>query len=635
MTARTLRLVSVSRFRTDQSREVFPMFPGVNVILGGDNAGKTRLVGIIDYLFADAGSPLSALGDMAREYTGAEMTISIDGIEHVISRFWAEDPSRGQLVLNDRRVEPAELSEFLLDAVGVPRIRYPKGRDPAQQQWPRLGWRTLLRQMYRREDSWVDLAHQQPDVEQFAVLATFLGISSSAFPAEGEQLADRMRRRLELQNRKAHFEIMLDEIGRELVSTDEIGHTVTAESIAQAIIDVDERMSSVQQFKETRLSALRRQLADKAEVIDTESVSVQLSAVRTQLQEALAAANAGRERVIQLRRYQLTLEEESARLRRAQVAGEILSPLRATHCPVCDQSVATRVENEHECYLCLQPIAPTQFASSESAVERIEFELQQLADEIREIGTLISRIDSGAIQSGRMANDLADEVSRLELQLMEFRRPAAWLVPPEISQIDQEIGRLNERARHLKRLEGTLEFRDKLTREISVLAKEIAALEAIIEHRGSEPNFQEIGDDLGAAINEYLKALGRVGRSRWGRARVTVDVTVNDVLFLVDGKRWTSALGASLRAYLFLGIHYALLKLRSRAPFTYPGLVILDFPADLSRKVGLSDDENYLLAPFIELFESDQSSHKGQLIAAGRAFRGLDSANAIVLKTRF
>jgi hypothetical protein len=631
---RTLNLESIARFRHDGSLEQLQFDPGVNVILGGDNAGKTEWLRLVDYLLADSGSPSSALGEVAKGYTGADLAILIDGRRHVISRMWDDDPGRGQLLIDDRRVDPIELSDFLLDSLGLPRLRFPKGRDLAQQQWPRLGWRTLLRQIYRREDSWSDLAHQQPDAEQFVVLATFLGISASTFPAEGQVLAERSKRRFDLVNRKAHFESMLDEIGRELVSLDEIGQSVTQESIQKAVAELNARVRSAQDTKDERLLSRANVSLEQSARVDIEGLSRQLTDAHSNRQRANADANAARERVRQLSQYKATLEEEIGRVRRAQVAGQILSPLRATHCPVCDQSVSARVESTARCYLCLQDLTTERTAHSESSIERIEFEIQQLGDEIREIDSLIERVHSGAVLAGRLANDAADEVSRIETELAGLRRPISWIVPPEIGEIDQEIGRLTERLRQLRRLEGTLELRERFSAEIDQLGNEIALLEEAIAKKEAEPDFQAIGDLFADGINDYLNNLNRAGRSRWGRRRVTVDVGANEVLFLVDGKRWTNALGANLRAYLLMGLHYSLLKLRGTQPFCYPGLVILDFPPDLSRRVGLSDDENYLLGPFIDL-TSGIGPGRAQVIAAGRAFRGLEKANTISLSTHY
>jgi hypothetical protein len=117
------------------------------------------------------------------------------------------------------------------------------------------------------------------------------------------------------------------------------------------------------------------------------------------------------------------------------------------------------------------------------------------------------------------------------------------------------------------------------------------------------------------------------------RAQRSVNVSKNSVQFLVDGRPWTRKLGANLRAYFFLAYHYAWLKLCRTEPFTYPGFALLDFPANLS-DFTISDQENYLLAPFVKLL-SKPEMQGAQLIASGRAFADLAGAHHIRLNKKW
>lgn len=133
-------------------------------------------------------------------------------------------------------------------------------------------------------------------------------------------------------------------------------------------------------------------------------------------------------------------------------------------------------------------------------------------------------------------------------------------------------------------------------------------------------------------MTDYLNALNGPDRTRWGTRQVSVTVTEERLRLLVDRQPWQRMLGAHLRAYFFLAYQYALLKLSRVEPFAYPGLLLIDFPANLS-EIGISAQENYLLRPFVDLLERDE--FKGaQLIAAGRAFAGLSGARQIDLPRR-
>jgi hypothetical protein len=70
---------------------------------------------------------------------------------------------------------------------------------------------------------------------------------------------------------------------------------------------------------------------------------------------------------------------------------------------------------------------------------------------------------------------------------------------------------------------------------------------------------------------------------------------------------------------------YALLSLTGRDHFFYPGLLILDFPADTVDQETIGGSENYLVEPFIEL--CNEIEQPVQTIVAGRSFAGLESSH--------
>ena len=207
------------------------------------------------------------------------------------------------------------------------------------------------------------------------------------------------------------------------------------------------------------------------------------------------------------------------------------------------------------------------------------------------------------------------------------------LLPPELGVLEQEAGRLQERLRQLQRIERALARRDELGGQLEALRAEIAELEAQVSRRDAEPDFVALGDQLADAMAGYLNALDARDRERWGGRAVSVTVTRQVAQLLVDRKPWSRKLGANLRAYFLLAYHYAGLRLCRTPPFVHPGLVVLDFPANLG-EFTTSDQERYLLAPFVGLL-SRPDMQGMQLIAAGRAFTRLPGAHRVDLSRRW
>ncbi len=114
----------------------------------------------------------------------------------------------------------------------------------------------------------------------------------------------------------------------------------------------------------------------------------------------------------------------------------------------------------------------------------------------------------------------------------------------------------------------------------------------------AEPEFASLGDRARAdAMTDYLDTLDERDRERWGKRTISVSILKNSAQLLVDGRPWSTKLDEPQGLFL-LAYHYAWLKLSRTEPFTYPGFVLLDFPANLG-EFAISDQENYLLTPLL------------------------------------
>jgi hypothetical protein len=75
---------------------------------------------------------------------------------------------------------------------------------------------------------------------------------------------------------------------------------------------------------------------------------------------------------------------------------------------------------------------------------------------------------------------------------------------------------------------------------------------------------------------------------------------------------------------------YSLMQLRKNPLRNFPGLVLLDFPAQLEDGTSVADKENFVLEPFLKLCEQ-LGDGGSQVIAMGSAFKDLSVPNRIEL----
>jgi hypothetical protein len=637
MTAKILNVRRLQRFRGEACEEL-EFAPGVNVMIGEPNAGKTKWLQILDYLFGDTGVVEDALGeDVATLYDRARVELTIAGEPLALERRWKEKGGRTKLLVNGEPMPANEFSAFFLQQLNLPVVRIPKGDPYSENTWPELSWRTLLRHLYRREDSWHEFILKQPESDQHAAVVLFLGAAPAVFSSDYARLVEAQKQQAKIEAQKANFEQTVQDVARELVTVEEATAGFTRDSLAAAIKQLEDAAAARQARRDEMLGNLRQAAEASAAEENARQAETfakygaQLEAARSLHAELRQQVEYGSERITELTLRLNSARNELAKLERTRAAGDILGPLRVTHCPVCDRSVSPRNADPGECYLCHQPVEQIAEPARATSI-RLDFERQQLKEEGTELEGLVEQRKAEDAVARLRLRDVAEEISRLEALLQPVRSAAAWLLPAELTVSDQETGRFQERVRQLQRIGVTLERREELARRADELRANVARLRSAVQEKKAEPEFTQLGDQLADAMTDYLNALDAPDRERWGHRNISVVVTEGSLRLLVDRQPWARKLGAHMRAYLFLAYQYALLKLCRSEPFMYPGLLLIDFPANLS-ELGISDQENYLLQPFVKLLAREDLLGL-QLIAAGRAFADLGGARRIDLPRR-
>jgi hypothetical protein len=427
-------------------------------------------------------------------------------------------------------------------------------------------------------------------------------------------------------------------VSRELVTVAEAEAGFTRDSLAAAQKQLNEAIAAREALRDASIARIRAE-AEGAAAKDEQADAASLDGAG----EALDRLRQRRAAIEQdLRRSGLRFQElethrrsaalEQAKLLRTEAAGSVLSRFRVTHCPACDQSLPLNPAPKGHCDVCRQLLPAAD--SEEEGRKRLEFERARASDQAQELERMAAVTTREIDRARHLLRDVDDEIEPLERRLLPVRRAAAWLLPPDLREHDEAIGRLRERLRQLGRIVSSLDVRDEYAREIDQLSRQIAALNAAVVLRSAQPAFAQIGDTLGEAMTDYLRRLEGDGRAHWADRQLAVSIDEHDVRIFVNGLPWQRALGSTQQAYFFFAYHYALLRLCRTEPFVYPGFVALDFPPDLSARLETSDQENYLLQPFVELLARPELGG-AQLIAAGRALSGLKGAHRVPLEASY
>jgi DNA repair exonuclease SbcCD ATPase subunit len=617
-----LSITSLDRRLATGNVETLIFQPGVNVFVGPPNTGKTKWLQTLDFLLGDAGSNPYESTDaegLAEKYDAAGAWLQIGEDSFRIERRWNEPGAKGKIFVGDEGLLARDFQHWLMSKLSIPGVNFPKGNPMSGQTWPELSFRSLLRHMHRQQRFWGGLVDQQPDAEFHAGLLSFLGLANRVY---SEDYGNLVKLRLEAMNLKARrdqYRQTLNDLAIDLLDTDDVSLGVNE----MTILGAQGRLSdAIDKLQEERVRVLEEASA-KAIPYDRRSRIETLSLARAQNLEALTAVNqrleAADERLKEVIRYRKDLSDEIDRMARAADAGEILSDLRVTHCPACDQAVKTAHAPDH-CFVCHQHLPDEPDIEGLGAV-RLRFEQDRLKAELAEADDLLDALRREVKKQVSDKRSAEEALRTIEVELGPARQVVAALAQADVSAIDVKLGQAAERAKQMGRVTAALELGKTLTSQVEALEDKIEPLAERVDESFRAIDFDGAAQWLEDGMNAYLEALNRERKNTWKHSRVEVDLTRTGVSFRIGRKKWQGALGGTDSLYFLMAYNYGLLSLSPRPQTHYPGLAIIDVPGEFSGE-SIGDKENFIVQPFIDLLK-DEAFKGAQLIITGAAFTGM------------
>jgi predicted nucleic acid-binding Zn-ribbon protein len=551
----------------------------------------------------------------------------------VVERRWQDVGAKTKVIVNDAAHDVHEFRKLLLDRLGIPAVHYPQGNPYGPRTWPELGWRSLFRHLYRRQRFWGDIADQQFASEQHACLIQFLGMAETLFSKQYGEMIQNEKSIAELQVRKEQFLKTLQEVSNEIVDEHEIDTAITPDALKAAKVRLEEEVNKLNGRRAKIVAQLISNSApgsDDANGDTISKLSKEFAELRTSEGRHAEEITKVQARLDEISLYDQRVSSEIGRLERAKDAGETLADLKVTHCPVCDQAVDNKNnESDSGCYLCHQQM-PSVGPLQGEPLKRLEFELDQLSGEKKEISELLASLQTakqGHIERIRSIRARASQISEL---LRPARMATAAVLPPEVAQIEMEVGRRIERIDQLRRIGESLAKREKLASEIQRIQKQVEALKSEVDRMTADLDFETAGDILTDGMNDYVRQLVYEDKKMWTQQSITFRIGRSDFSIKAGKQKWQSQLGGTMTIYFLLAYHYALLELSKQQESKVPGFLILDLPAEVEGEK-VADKENFVIEPFIALTKQPEFNG-GQIIVAGSAFQGLGGVRRIELK---
>jgi len=644
MTTKTLVIKQLSRFPKTGDFDELNFEYGVNILVGEKSTGKTQWLRMLDFLMGDR-DPVEQAFDavLVEKYDSIKGVFMIGDQELILERYWKQPRNKGKVFVNKIPIIVNNFSSHLLSLLNIPTLHYPEGNPLSPRTWPELSWRSLFRHIYRRQKSWGELVDKQPNVQQHACLLLFLGIAENQFSSKYQQLSDKQKELYKLQVGKEEFSNMLNKISRELLSEQNINShiPITDDSINSAIDSLDTRMISLLDQRDQILASLQNSVLEEfapERTIIFEQLSDKWARLQTSRNEVSSQIKNTQSRLREMEEYGVKIEDELSRIKRTKSAGEIFRDLRVTNCPVCEQIIRPNNKLSNFCYLCGQT-PEIDLNENTGSEQRLDFEIEQLCSENEEAKELVTLIKDELKNLFSDQRFIDEELASIQDKMKPLQVAASAILPPEISEIDMELGRIQESKKHLERIKGAIELQTNFSEQIAQIDSEVTKLETEVNDLLNEINFQESSSFFVESINQYLALINQSNKNSWEQEKVSLRLTDKNFSFITETKKTIagtqkqSSISDTEMLYFLPAYNYALLSLSNNTQYHYPGLSILEFLpsfADDSDKEELKNHENFILEPFIDLLKQPDMNNI-QLIAVGRAFEGLQGVHEVKL----
>lgn len=623
-----MHILNAGRYPVQDDHDTLALKEGVNVIVGELNAGKTKWLQMIDFVLGDDGKPEEAFDkELAEKYDRVTLRVVIGGEEFNIERRWKESGAKSKIFVNDEGMTSKQFSEFILGKLEIPIIHVPSGNPYADRTWPVLSWREMFRHMYKQERFWSDFAQKQAEVVRSACILHFLNAATSLYPKEYGALVSKKKEKDRLEAQKEVFVRVLQDVAIEVVGQPEMTVAVTPESISESRQRLTARLTEIDSAKAAVFENYDKH--SSTEMPEFDIAKNRLESLHQELGKIESERNEIIRRYSELTEYAKTLEAELARFERVKAGASVFADLKVTHCPACDQEIKDQNQDPDRCPVCGRIHAGTSDDISAGS-RRIEFEEQQVSEELYELRRLIKELEQELRSFDVQISEIVQRIQEEKRSVNSARALSVRAIPPELALFDQEAGRIMSQLQQLQRIARTLGTREEMNAKILALEEEINVLDAEIKRLTPTVDYEGLGDLLSDGMNTYLNLVNADNFSRWKTGRVSIKLRKDAFDLFLDGQPWTIRAGGTANYIIQIAYHYALLSLSKNDQYNYPGFLTIDFPPHFSKAGDLRDSENYLLKPFVDLC-SAKNMAGSQVIIAGRAFDNLEGANIIHL----
>lgn len=538
-----------------------PFYPGINIIYGDSDTGKSSVLEFINYLLGASNIELADEVKSSVEYAALEL--EINGVKMTIKRDIYRPreyvevypcevdkcpqffPKKYSPVFTDPHAPDGFFSDFLLDSLGFPKVKIKVSPSKADSDVRRLSFRNIFKYVYLNQDdvgskSFLELNNPVFATRNREVLKYMFNVLDSSIAELEVEIASRTKESKAILSK-------YNSVSEFLRETDYDSRT----SIDDAIDEIDKVIAGLQVELE-RLN--RTMVANSSNHSELKAIFNELS-----LNEKSTALSISKTRA-QIESYSRLKNDYENDI--AKINGILHAQLRigevnhsANPCPICDTPINVTSNDE-----AFQTSEASSLSAELSSIQKKKKSIQILIDELssksRELSKDYTAISSDIIKAREML-DTENEA----------------MVTPYLTQRDSLVRELASRQESRNHLVNSIKVRNQQRKIHDAYENVLLVIrqldERLAELKQSAPSVAEILSELSDYLKSYLKKVNI-------KRQEGISVSARSFAPVIRDREYLNITSGGLRTIASVGLLISILESAIDSEVNHPRLLMID-----------------------------------------------------------
>lgn len=536
-------------------------FPGVNIIYGDSDTGKSSILEFVNYLLGS--SEIELADEVSSSVRYAVLDITINGSSFTVKRdiFKPKDrvevypcifeecssyyPKKFASSYSDTNAPDGFYSDFLLDTLNFPKVKIKVSPSQAVSELKRLSFRSLFKFAYLNQDevggkSFLDLGNWVQATSNREVFKYIFNVLDSSITELQAEISEKYKESNRIKNK-------YDAVSEFLRETDH----ESPESLDAEIDQIDSQL----ELLVAELSAINKSMVSDSDTY--RELKAYLSELALLEKSATLKIKSTSDQVDQYIRLRNDYENDIQKINGIKTSSSRLGEVSTTQapCPVCDNVVS--IEDQASSYQL-------------NSDAMLNDELKSLSKRKNNLNVLISDLQE-------QQRTLLKDQAIFKIDILKARdlidTEAREMITPFLTQRDTFVQEIAKHQQIRKKLADDLKIRnqqEKIYRSYELLKASITSLEEQLEKlKQNAPDLDGILSVLGDHLNAYLKSVKIKNRTNIGIRKSTLAPVIRD-------RDYYKITSGGLRTITSIGYMLSLLEYSIDHDINHPRFLMLD-----------------------------------------------------------